>query len=276
MKPIEQLRALVQAQELATAIREARAIVDGAPARIDQIEERFRERNAEYVAVRDRHEDVAQDQKTRQARVQELEELRDKYKQSLMQVSNQREYAAVLKEIDTVESEISGHEEAILKDMEELESLTGELKGHEEHIGRERKAVEKETAEIRQAADDAAQRIDALETRRREVESGLPGPLVEGTRALEQNRQGVFLAQVDNDGTCTACFVRVRPQVIQEIRRGAKIHNCGSCKRYLFHEAILANGEESSDASSPASASTASSASSASVKTSHTASSSVP
>ena len=51
-----------------------------------------------------------------------------------MQVKNQREYAAMLKEIDSVKAQISDHEEAILTDMEEIEKLKVELATHEEHI----------------------------------------------------------------------------------------------------------------------------------------------
>ena len=39
--------------------------------------------------------------------------------------------------------------------------------------------------------------------------------------------------------SCSACHVRLRPQVYQEIRQAAKIHMCGSCRRYLFHESLL-------------------------------------
>ena len=50
----DQLFRLVRIQEIAQETRAARALVDGAPARIEQIEGHFRERNAEYVAVKQR------------------------------------------------------------------------------------------------------------------------------------------------------------------------------------------------------------------------------
>ena len=68
--------------------------------------------------------------------------------EDLMQVKNQREYAAMLNEIDTVKAQISGHEEAILRDMEEIEKLKVELADQEQHIATEREAVAKERAEV--------------------------------------------------------------------------------------------------------------------------------
>ena len=44
--------------------------------------------------------------------------------------------------------------------------------------------------------------------------------------------------QVERE-SCSACHVRLRPQVYQEIRQASKIHMCGSCRRYLYAEAAF-------------------------------------
>ena len=55
MEVKEQLLRLVRIQEIALEARAAHEVVESAPARIEEIENRFRERNAEYVAVQQRH-----------------------------------------------------------------------------------------------------------------------------------------------------------------------------------------------------------------------------
>jgi predicted nucleic acid-binding Zn-ribbon protein len=234
----EQLLRLVRLQSVAQDLRAAREQVESAPARIEEIEARFRERNAEYVAVKQRHDALDDDQKTRSAELVTLEESRTKYQADLMQVSNQREYAAMLKEIDSVKSQIAEHEEAILKDMEELEGVREELKTHEDHIKTEREAVDKERAEVESAAATARESIDKLEQERNAIESELPGTLVDSVKRLEAGRQGMFLAKAD-DGVCQSCYVRVRPQGFQEIKLATKIHYCSNCRRLLIHEPSL-------------------------------------
>ena len=78
------------------------------------------------------------------------------------------------------------------------------------------------------------------------LEAKLPQPLVVNAHNLERNRQGIFVCLV-KDESCETCFVRVRPQVVQEIKRGVKLHVCGSCKRYLYHERLLGEPIEASD-----------------------------
>ena len=234
----EQLLGLVRIQGLAIEIRKASQIVDAGPARIEAIESRFRERNAEYVAVKHRAEELEHDRSRRQGEVELLVEKRKKYMDDLMQVKNQREYAAMLKEIDSVKSQLADHEDAILRDMEELEKLGEDLKSRTEHIQKERDDVERERAIVEAEAQAAQQVVDERSRERGGVESGMPATLMSTLRQLEMNRQGVFLARADN-GACQSCFVRVRPQVLQEIRNASVLHTCSGCKRFLYVEAAL-------------------------------------
>jgi len=251
----DQLLQLVRLQDLILDTRAARSTVQGAPARIEEIEQRFRERNAEYVAVKQRFEALEEDQRTRSGELLQLEEHLKKYKADLMQVQNQREYAAMLREIDSIKASIAEHEEAILIDMEEIESTTKDLATHEEHIKAERESVARERAEVESASAESSQTIEVLTTERRSIESLLPRPLVAAILRLEEGRQGQVLSRAE-EGVCQSCFVRVRPQVFQEIRRAQKIHYCSNCKRLLVHEPSLkpaAEQEKSGpqDAASP-------------------------
>lgn len=238
MEVRDQLLRLVRLQALVLESRSAHALVENAPVRIEEIEERFRERNAEYVAVKQRFDALDEDQRTRSAELLELEEQHTKYKADLMQVQNQREYAAILREIDGIKSSIAEHEDAILKDMEEMESAKTDLATHEEHIKAERIAVATERAEVEATAGSARSDIARLTEERQELQTDLPRQLVSAVKRLEDGRQGQFLSGAE-EGVCQSCFVRVRPQVFQEIKLSARIHYCSNCKRVLIHEPSL-------------------------------------
>lgn len=238
MTPKSQLQKLFRLQELALKSREASAIVERAPDRIEEIEAHFRERNAEYVAIRDRFNELEADQRHRSGELTGLEEQRKKFMEDLMQVKNQREYAAMLKEIDSVKAQIAEHEDAILKDMEEIEKVQGELKEHEDHIKIERETVQTQRAEVEAEADSARELVARIDAERAQIEGELPAALRNTVRAIEGSRQGIFLSRAEN-GTCQSCFVRIRPQVFQEIKLASKIHRCSSCNRFLCHEPTL-------------------------------------
>jgi predicted nucleic acid-binding Zn-ribbon protein len=230
----EQLLRLLRIQELVLEGQAARSIVEGAGDRIQEIENRFRERNAEYVSVKERHDAAESDRNTRTIELKDLEETYRKFMDSLMQVKNQREYAAVLKEIDAVKARRAEHEDAVLKDMEEIESLSSDLESRASHIEVERAQVESERAQV-EAARKVIEGCDADRTR---TEAELPAALVATLRRIEGGRRGIFLVRVERE-LCQSCHVRVRPQVYQEIKQAAKIHTCSNCRRILYHEPAL-------------------------------------
>jgi predicted nucleic acid-binding Zn-ribbon protein len=234
-----QLLSLVKIQELALEIQAAHAVVDGAASKIEEAEGRFRERNAEYVAIKERYDAIDADRRERTLELQTLEETRKHYQDSLMQVKNQREYAAVLKEIDAAKASIGQHEEAILASMEEVETLKADLEARAAHIESERAIVEKERADVEASVAEAQARIARGTAERAELESTLPPALVANVSRVEEGRKGLFLVRVERE-SCSACHVRLRPQVYQEIRLATKIHVCGSCRRYLYAEAAFA------------------------------------
>jgi predicted nucleic acid-binding Zn-ribbon protein len=48
-------------------------------------------------------------------------------------------------------------------------------------------------------------------------------------------RKGVAICAATRDGLCSACHVRLRPQVFQEVRRNDTIIQCFSCNRILYY-----------------------------------------
>jgi predicted nucleic acid-binding Zn-ribbon protein len=127
--------------------------------------------------------------------------------------------------------------------MEEIEKLKGELETHEKHIAAEREAVAKERAEVEAGAAEAQAQIDQRQQERSDVEAGLPRDVLAAVRRLEPRRQGIFLARAES-GTCQSCFVRVRPQVFQEIKTAVAVHSCESCKRFLYHPSLKKEASE--------------------------------
>jgi predicted nucleic acid-binding Zn-ribbon protein len=246
----EQLGRMLRLQELAKQIAKARNLIEGAPMRMEEIEQRFRDRNTEYVALKDRYDELEADRSERDDELGDLEETKKKYTNDLMQVQNQREYAATLKEIDAVKSRISEHEDAILKGMEETETLKPEIEKFSAEIEVERTKVGEERAMVEAEVTKAGEEVERDHAERERIESELPRALVANLHRIEQMRQGMFLVKVE-DGMCQACYVRVRPQVAQEIRLASHIHACTQCRRFLYHEPTLRPAAPTDPATSP-------------------------
>ena len=128
-----------------------------------------------------------------------------------------------------------------------------DLASHESHIQEERQVVEQELSDVREAVANAEERIKFCIGERKALEAGLPDDMVLTIHRVEELRQGIFLAEA-TDGTCQACYVRVRPQAYQEIKQASAVHACGSCRRFLYHPSAVktVNGDETGAEVDPA------------------------
>jgi len=186
--------------------------------------DRSREAQAETQKARRQHE----------ADLQDLEVKRSRYKGQLMDVKTNKEYTAMLHEIEGVEREIRGREDQILAEMERSEGLTAEVKAEEEAF----KAAETRSRESGRALDERARALEAERTRlageRDAVAATVPGDMLELFQRVAKLR-GVAVAEA-RDGMCQVCHVKLRLQMYAEIKRNEEIQQCPACNRILYYE----------------------------------------
>lgn len=236
---------LIRLQQLETTADEARR-------RIADYPERTRVLDARLQAARDRFADVksrltaAQDRRRREEKdVATVQTRLARYKDQLLEVKTNREYTAMLHEIETAQNDIKTREDRILEIMLESDELgataktcEAELKIAEKAIAAERAALDTEIAGLRTEIDRTAAAREKLAT---EIDRRVLGTF----EHVAKNRKGVAVAEAKN-GHCTICHVRLRPQVFNEIRRNESIIQCDSCQRILYFA-----GEAEAQASVP-------------------------
>lgn len=180
---------------------------------------------------------LAESQKGRrqqEGELQDLESKRSRYKGQLMEVKTNKEYTAMLHEIENVEREIKAREDQILLEMERAETLTAEVKRDEVvwKAAEERHRAETKTLEERQAALLAE--LAHLRKDREAVAQGLSDDLLELYGRVARLR-GSAVAEA-KDQMCQVCHVKLRPQMYVDLKRNEVIVQCPACNRILYFE----------------------------------------
>jgi predicted nucleic acid-binding Zn-ribbon protein len=198
------------------------------------LEERLAGERGRLEAAREALETSRKTRKDNEAKVQVLEEKRSKYKGQLMDVKTNREYTAMLHEIETVEREIGTHEDRILEEMERAESLTGDVDREEETFKSIEAEARTESAELdaRQARlEDERKRMS---TERDRIATEIPEePLKLYQRVARFRGSGAAEAK---DAMCQACHVKMRVQVWVELKTSDQLFQCDSCSRILYYD----------------------------------------
>jgi predicted nucleic acid-binding Zn-ribbon protein len=231
-----ELEHLIALQNADTGIRRLQAELESIPRRRAEIENEFDQRAFEFKAL-EQSRDAA-----RAARAQldkELAEQRaraSKAERDLMSSTNSKSYEAAIREMDAAKKQVSELETKTLEQMEAAETAEKSLSERAEEFSR----LQSERDERLRAFDEETRKqSEELETRRRDRDSlfdSLP-PAVKSTykRISARIRDGVALAEARN-GSCSACFIALRPQVMAEVRRGEEIVTCDNCNRILYYQ----------------------------------------
>ena len=155
-------------------------------------------------------------------------------KEKLQDISNDREFKAATKEVDQIGNiiktktiELPPAVEHVGFAKKELEDKAQLLKASEE----ERGACPVDINELYQSLDDEIKKINVERiTVTEKVDKSILS-LYEITLA---KRGGLALVPATG-GSCSACRVRVRPQVYNQVLQG-NLEECDSCRRLLFAE----------------------------------------
>ena len=227
------LTKLIQLQNLETAAEDARRRIADHPARTQALDARLQSARDQFAGVKARLAAAADKRRVEEKEVAAVQTRLAKYKDQLLEVKTNREYTAMLHEIEAAQNDIRVREDRILEIMLESDELNAGLKKSEAEL----KTAEKEIAAARSALDTEMSALQAAigqsTEARRTLVAEIDRRVLSTFETVAKNRKGVAVAEAKN-GHCSICHVRLRPQVFNEIRRNASIIQCESCQRILY------------------------------------------
>jgi predicted nucleic acid-binding Zn-ribbon protein len=229
------LEHLIDLQNLESAIEESRRRIAAHPQRIADAETRLAHAKDAVDGARQRLKTSQEARREAEKEAAVYQSRLSKFKDQLSAVKTNKEYQAMQHEIETAQKDLGSVEEKVIERMVEADALTADVKKSEQALAAEQKSVDaekktltEELATVEAALKDATAKKDTLIT-------SLAPPLVALFEQVARARKGVAIALATRDGLCSACHVRLRPQVFQEVRRNDQIIQCASCNRILYY-----------------------------------------
>jgi len=228
------LEKLVRLHQVDSDLRRVESELAVIPRHRQEIDDRLARDRSHLEAAKAALEGSQKARKQNEAAVQDLETKRSKYKGQLMEVKTNKEYTAVLHEIEGVERDIKAREDVILEEMEKAEALGQDVRREEADFKTVEADAKKENADLDARTATLGAEAQRLGKERDEVAASVPEEsLALYRRVAKQRGSGVAEAQ---DGMCQSCHVRMRVQIWVEVRKNEQLFQCESCSRVLFYE----------------------------------------
>lgn len=229
-KQIEQLVAL---QKVDDAIHTITSGLENAPKEVEALQQRFDILDNQRKHILDKMEHI-HDQEKRLANEIEDDNLRiKKSKAKLMQVENQKEYHAVMREVDSMEKFNRSREEEKLALAEELEVQKEALADMDENYNEVKDELESKRSSLDEQAAKAQVSLDELNQKRLGAGSEVPAPVLSRYEFIRKRLSHPVIVSVEA-GICSGCHIAIPPQSFIELQKSQQILSCPNCQRLIY------------------------------------------
>jgi predicted nucleic acid-binding Zn-ribbon protein len=239
-----ELEKLIELQKTDTNIRRLKKQIDTAEQRRAEIEQEFEQHASSIREIQGRRDKLQTERADLEKQIVDNKTYLERADRNLKHAQNQKEYETAMREMDALQKQIAAFETQTVEKMTAIEDVEKELEERADEIN----TIDSKRAEALKAFD-AELKVNRTEfeseTQNREtVFATLPVQLASVyNRLAQRSRDGIAVAEVVN-GSCSACFMSLRPQMQVEVRKGQQIITCESCTRILY----IPRKEEQSEA----------------------------
>ncbi len=230
----QQLQTLISLQAIDTRIVALEADAARLPKEIAAVHAAVEDARKQVDQAKTALDTARKDQRAREKDLEVVQAKQSRGNARLNEVKTNKEYSAVLVEIEEIKQEKARMEEEVLVLMEAQERLAGDIRDAEARFkqrgseGRGQEATLKE--QLRGIETDLA----AVRTERKELAGKLPATILSDYDRILRARGGLALVPVAKPSFCGACRMTITPQRLQELRAQSSLIPCESCGRYLY------------------------------------------
>jgi predicted nucleic acid-binding Zn-ribbon protein len=230
-----QLELLWELQKIDLGLKSIKEEKDRYPKEMKKLDEK---QKVERERIEKEKEKIESLEKTRRQKEGQLNLEQEKIKRAegkMFEVKTNKEYQALLSEIDALKEANSRMEEEILRIMDEIDELKKDLSKREKDVGATLEKIEAERKKLQEKMAHDEKVWDGQMERREVLSKQIESKLVKLYNTLKEKRQGVGVVSVKHE-TCQGCFVNVPPQMFIEVQKNIALIRCPHCNRILYWE----------------------------------------
>jgi predicted nucleic acid-binding Zn-ribbon protein len=247
------LQKLIELQQVDLRIAALRAEITALPREVAQIEAKLAGSKAKVEAAQAAMKADEAARRKHESDIKDQQEKISKYRDQSLKVKTNQEYKALLSEIGQAEAEIAKLEDKVLEIMVATDTRKETLKQAEATLKADTAENEREKEHARQQTAEDEKQLAELTAQRKELRAGVAEETLNHYDRVLKLR-GSVMAAVYEDESCSACRVRLRPQVFQDVMSNEQIVTCFYCNRILYYVPPPPKEEEAKDGKATAAA----------------------
>lgn len=233
----EKLLLLIKIQECDSELVKLSAKKKTLPENIEKLNQEFsafeegiKKNKLKYDELKSRHSE-------NETKIKKINESIVKTKERMLEVKNNKEYQAMLKEIETAESSRGEVETSIISILEELDKLAVLVKKDEEILKQNKDKYEQEKKTIEDDLNAVDSDVVNWEQKRIELQKNIPDDLIARYERIRKRNKGIGVTSVWK-AVCNGCHMNIPPQLYNEVQRSEELFSCPNCNRIIYFQDI--------------------------------------
>jgi len=227
------LQQLLKLQVIDYDLGELERSKDYLPDMMENLNREIKEAKEKYESASALLEEVKVKRKNLELEIAAKEAELEKFQKQMMTIKTNKEYDALVAEIDAVKSVISDKETELLYAMEQISQLEEEIPEYEEQLARINENDMKQLKILQEKIDSIGDKVSDKVAERNAITSSIPRQTLMVYERVRKGKGGAVVVTV-RKRSCSACHNAITPQRVQEIRRGDRIYTCDACGRLLY------------------------------------------
>lgn len=225
---------LVELQQTDTNLRRLKNLITSAELRRSEIEQDFEQHASAIREIQGRRDDLKTKRSGLEKQIADNKTYLERADRNLKHAQNQKEYETAMRETDSLQKQIGQFETEILEIDETLSGVEGELTERAEEIDTLDSKRSEALSEFDKLLSVDQKDYDKELAHRETAFAALSDRFASVyNRLVQRSKDGIAVAEVVN-GSCSACFIALRPQVQLEVKKGDQIVTCENCTRILY------------------------------------------
>ncbi len=229
----EKLKTLYQLQTTLSKIDEIKTLRGELPLEVEDLEDEIVGLNTRIDNIKNNINELRRELVSRKADIEKANTAIAKYKEQLDNVSNNRQFDLLTKEIEYQQLEVELAEKKTVEANEALEARQIDLAQAIKDLDERNNDLVDKKSELEEIVAETKQEEEKLREKSKELETKIEPRLLQSFKRIRKNtRNGLGIVYVQRDA-CGGCFNHIPPQRQLDIKSHKKIIVCEYCGRIM-------------------------------------------
>jgi uncharacterized protein len=207
--------------------------VERIPEELTKLQKALGGRREEYDKVKTLFETCEKKLRAAESTLKEKEDKLHKAEGKMMEVKTNEEYQAAIRENTSSKGEKSGLEDQVLTLLNDVETQRAQMKEVEKNFKSYEAVVQEDSKKLEEEQKKIMTQLNEQLEKRSSAASQLSKDINQIYNRMVTRMKGVVVVPVEN-GMCSGCHMKMRPQLYNEILGFKTVHRCPSCGRILI------------------------------------------